>query len=233
MMQVERGEPMMTVEAGRKLVHLYGDVSSEAPLPLVFLNTVQGEGAGVWSACEKRGAPPFVLAAVERVNWSDDMTPWPMETAKWEANCAGLADLYIETLEKEIVPAVLAQLNFKPTFCAIAGYSLGGLFAVYSLFRTPLFRRAASASGSLWYPAIVDFVEAHDLCGYTDFVYLSYGNREVKARNKRGKDLLPNTAAVMTALEAKGVRVLFEKNPGNHFYQANERMAKGICAILQ
>lgn len=224
---------MKTLEAARKLVTLYGDLTSTVPLPVVFLNTVQGEGEEVWKACQKLGTPPFILAAVSRVNWSDDMTPWPMETAKWEANCRGLADQYIAKLEKDIVPAVLAELSFTPAYLAIAGYSLGGLFAVYSLFQTDLFRRAASASGSLWYPAIVEYVEEHDLKGETDFVYLSYGNREVRGRNKRGADLLPNTANIMTALQEKGVEVVFEKNPGNHIYQANERMAKGIKALLK
>lgn len=224
---------MKTLEAGRKLITLYGDLSSSTPLPVVFLNTVQGEGEAVWAACKKAGTPPFVLAAVSRVNWSDDMTPWPMETAKWEANCRGLADLYLQKMEKDIVPAVQKELASTPTFLAIAGYSLGGLFAVYSLFRTDLFQRAASASGSLWYPAIVEYVEDHPLKGATDFVYLSYGTKEVKGRNRRGADLLPNTENIKTALQQKGVNVAFETNPGNHFYQANERMAKGICAILK
>lgn len=223
---------MKTLETARKLVTLYGDTDAKEPLPVVLLNTVQGEGEDVWRACEKQGASPFVLAAVSRVNWSDDMTPWPMETAKWEANCQGLANQYIAKLEQDIVPAVLGELSFTPAYLAIAGYSLGGLFAVYSLFQTDLFRRAASASGSLWYPAIVEYVEEHDLMGKADFVYLSYGNREVKGRNSRGADLLPNTTNIMSALQEKGVEVLFEKNPGNHFFQANERMAKGICAVL-
>ena len=66
---------MATLEAGSKLVTLYGEVSSTEPCPVVFLNTVMDEGEKVYTACRKLGAPPFVLAAVSRVNWSDDMTP--------------------------------------------------------------------------------------------------------------------------------------------------------------
>ena len=43
---------MKTLEVARKLVTLYGDLSSTAPLPVVFLNTVQGEGEDVWNACQ-------------------------------------------------------------------------------------------------------------------------------------------------------------------------------------
>ena len=106
---------MKQLEAGGKLVTLYGAVSSAEPCPVVFLNTVMDEGEKVYIACRKLGAPPFVLAAVSRVNWSDDMTPWPAEAvAKWESRCGGMADLYISKLENEIVPAVCDALPFSP-----------------------------------------------------------------------------------------------------------------------
>ena len=224
---------MTTLEAGGKLVTLYGAVSSGEPCPVVFLNTVMDEGEKVYTACRKLGAPPFVLAAVSRVNWSDDMTPWPTEAvAKWESRCGGMADLYLSKLENEIVPAVCDALPFPPSGLYLAGYSLGGLFAIYALWNTPLFTRAASASGSLWYPDIAEYCCSREPAGRPDRVYLSLGSKETKGRG-RTASLRSNTEAVAARLRSLGADVTFEENPGGHTHEADRRMAKGIIALLK
>lgn len=224
---------MKQLEAGGKLVTLYGAVSSAEACPVVFLNTVMDEGEKVYTACRKLGAPPFVLAAVSRVNWSDDMTPWPTEAvAKWESRCGGMADLYLSKLENEIVPAVCDALPFSPSGLYLAGYSLGGLFAIYALWNTPLFTRAASASGSLWYPDIAEYCCSREPAGRPDRVYLSLGSKETKGRG-RTASLRSNTEAVAARLRSLGADVTFEENPGGHTHEADRRMAKAILALLQ
>ena len=224
---------MKQLEAGGKLVTLYGAVSSAEACPVVFLNTVMDEGEKVYTACRKLGAPPFVLAAVSRVNWSDDMTPWPTEAvAKWESRCGGMADLYLSKLENEIVPAVCDALPFPPSGLYLAGYSLGGLFAIYALWNTPLFTRAASASGSLWYPDIAEYCCSREPAGRPDRVYLSLGSKETKGRG-RTASLRSNTEAVAARLRSLGADVTFEENPGGHTHEADRRMAKAILALLQ
>ena len=224
---------MKQMEAGGKLVTLYGAVSSAESCPVVFLNTVMDEGEKVYTACRKLGAPPFVLAAVSRVNWSDDMTPWPTEAvAKWESRCGGMADLYLSKLENEIVPAVCDALPFSPSGLYLAGYSLGGLFAIYALWNTPLFTRAASASGSLWYPDIAEYCCSREPAGRPDRVYLSLGSKETKGRG-RTASLRSNTEAVAARLRSLGADVTFEENPGGHTHEADRRMAKAILALLQ
>ena len=175
----------------------------------------------------------LVLAAVSRVNWSDDMTPWPTEAvAKWESRCGGMADLYLSKLENEIVPAVCDALPFPPSGLYLAGYSLGGLFAIYALWNTPLFTRAASASGSLWYPDIAEYCCSREPAGRPDRVYLSLGSKETKGRG-RTASLRSNTEAVAARLRSLGADVTFEENPGGHTHEADRRMAKGIIALLK
>ncbi len=224
---------MTKLEAGGKLVTLYGAVSSAEPCPVVFLNTVMDEGEKVYTACRKLGAPPFVLATISRVNWSDDMTPWPTEAlAKWESRCGGMADLYLEKLEGEIVPAVCEALPFTPSGLYLAGYSLGGLFALYALWKTTLFTRVASASGSLWYPDFAEYCLTEAPAGVPERVYLSLGSKETKSRG-RTACLLGNTTAVGDRLRDLGAEVVFEENPGGHTHEADRRMAKGIIALLK
>ena len=224
---------MTTLEASGKIVTLYGEVSSTEPCPVVFLNTVMDEGDKVYAACRKLGAPPFVLAAVSRVYWSDDMTPWPTDAlAKWESRCGGMADQYLEKLEGEIVPAVCDALPFSPSGLYLAGYSLGGLFALYALWKTTLFTRVASASGSLWYPDFVEYCLSTEPAGVPERVYLSLGRKETKTRG-RTADLIGKTSAVGERLRDLGAEVVLEENPGGHTHEADRRMAKGILALLK
>ena len=62
-----------------------------------------------------------------------------------------------------------------PRWRGIAGYSLAGLFAVYALYRTDVFARAASVSGSLWFPGFREYVFSHTPLCRPDCVYFSLG----------------------------------------------------------
>ncbi len=161
------------------------------------------------------------------------MTPWPTEAlAKWESRCGGMADLYLEKLESDIVPTVCDALPFTPSGLYLAGYSLGGLFALYALWKTTLFTRVASASGSLWYPDFAEYCLAEAPAGVPERVYLSLGSKETKSRG-RTADLMDNTTAVAGRLRDLGAEVVFEENPGGHTHEADRRMAKGIIALLK
>ena len=229
---------MYQLELAGKLVKLYGlpkEAIAEQKLPVIFLNTVAGEGEAVWKACRKLGTPDFVLAVVERVNWSDDMTPWPSEAqAKWEAKCNGRADLYLEKLEGVILPGILEELRargIEPSWVGLAGYSLGGLFALYTLWKTNAFTRVASASGSLWYPDFPEYCASHPLAVVPELVYLSLGSKE--SRSKRTRDLDKRTEGIGELLRTAGAETTFELNPGNHIHEADRRMAKGILWLLK
>lgn len=47
----------------------------------------------------------------------------------------------------------------EPENCALLGYSLGGLFALWALTKTEKFGAGASLSGSLWYPQFLKYLE--------------------------------------------------------------------------
>ena len=68
-------------------------------------------------------------------------------------------------------------------FTGIAGYSLGGLFALYAAYHCDEFRRVASMSGSLWFPDFREYVLSHDFANRPDRIYLSLGDKEAKTRN--------------------------------------------------
>ena len=140
---------------GRRDVKLFGEKRSGGPL--VILNTVHDEGEEVWEAVRTLTDAAFTLAAVSGLDWNDDMTPWPAPpAARWDSPYGGKADGYLEELSASIIPAIEEETG-TPSYRAIAGYSLGGLFALYSLYTSTLFTSAVSASGSLWYPDFADY----------------------------------------------------------------------------
>ena len=130
---------------GRRDVKLFGE--KRRGVPLVILNTVHDEGEEVWEAVRTLTDAVFTLAAVGRLDWNNDMTPWPAPpAARWDSPYGGNADGYLEELSSSVIPAIEEETG-EPSSIAIAGYSLGGLFALYSLYASDLFTSAVSASG--------------------------------------------------------------------------------------
>ena len=105
------------------------------------------------------------------------MTPWyaPPLSAE-DTPCTGGADDYIALLTEKILPEVKSRIAGVPEFTGISGYSLAGLFAVYAMYRTDVFDRAASMSGSLWFPEITAYCKQHEIKRIPDRMYLSLGD---------------------------------------------------------
>ena len=166
---------------------------------------------------------------MDGVDWNDDLSPWPAPKAFRDGNdFAGGADAYLKELTEKIVPAVEAKLGFTPHSRAIAGYSLAGLFALYALYRTDIFSRAASMSGSLWYDGFLDFMEQSSPMRLPEEVYFSLGDRESRIKNRRLASVEECTVKAYHLMQSLGTNTLFEWNTGNHYVNAPERIAKGL-----
>ena len=214
-----------------KHIYLYG--KENAGDPLVIVNTFQGDGHEIYEAIQQIESIPIVLAVISDIDWNDEMTPWECPPMfKGDSPCTGGADAYIRKLEEKIVPVILDEMAAKPEYIAIAGYSLGGLFALYSLYKTDIFSRAVSASGSMWFPGFMEFAEKNEMVIKPDRVYLSLGDKEAKTRNTVLRTVEENTQEIFELFKGKGIDCNFEMNEGNHFKDADLRLAKGIFSII-
>lgn len=63
----------------------------------------------------------------------------------------------------------------------LGGYSLAGLFALWSAYQTDLFSGIVAASPSVWYPDWMEYAQANQV--KTSALYLSLGDREERTRN--------------------------------------------------
>lgn len=221
---------------GEKTVTVWtpeGTGAAVAPLPVIYLNVFQGDGGDVWDACRELGCPPFILIAIGDLDWNRELSPWECDGTVRDAEpFAGDAGIYLDELLGRIIPETEAALPHPPAWRGIAGYSLAGLFALWSLWHTDAFTRAASASGSLWFPGFVDRATTEPFAGSPQAVYLSLGKKETKTPNRMMRHVLDDTRAMEELLQGRNIDTIFELNPGNHFAQTDLRMARGITWLL-
>ncbi len=215
-----------------KHIYLYGEKDVDAPL--VIVNTFEGTGNDVYLALKEIINTPVFLAVISDINWDDEMSPWECEAlSKHDSPCTGGADKYLHRLTKDIIPGIKNELGYEPKQTIIAGYSLAGLFSIYSLYQTDLFTSAVSASGSMWFPDFVDYIKNNNFCRVPKKVYFSLGDKEAKTRNPILSTVADCTKAIFEEYRKQGIETIFEKNPGNHFRDAALRLAKGIAWVLQ
>ena len=201
--------------------------------PVIYLNTVSKEGAQVYQTLQRMDCPDFSLVAIGSLDWNHDMAPWDIPPiSKGDTPCTGGADEYLRLLTREIIPEAEKLIQGEPIWRGLAGYSLAGLFAVYSLYREDCFSRIASMSGSLWFPGFKEYVFSHETSRIPERLYLSLGDRECQTRNPYLKNVQINTEEIYAFFRQKGMDTIFQLNPGNHFKNAVQRTAAGIAWIL-
>lgn len=222
---------MQPCTIGSKTVSVFPN--SESGTPIIYLNTFSGEGQKVYETAQATGCPPFTLVAISDLNWNHDMVPWDSPPAfKNSEPCTGGANDYLRLLTRDIIPTVEKEINGVPRWRGIAGYSLAGLFVLYAIYQTKLFSRVGSTSGSLWFPGIKEYIFSHEPKRLPDCMYFSLGDKESKTRNQVLRNVRQNTEEIHTFYRGKGIDTAFQLNPGNHYTQAVERTAAGLCWLL-
>lgn len=153
--------------------------------------------------------------------WEDALTPWPAPALRpGEKDFGGRAEVTLAALSREVSAA--------DGPCAICGYSLGGLFALYAFVREPRLAACACLSGSVWYEGWVDWLRANapDCAGRHAF--FSVGRKERRAglpfRHVEG-----DLAACADILREHGCGVDVSLGPGGHMQHVEERLAAGLA----
>lgn len=173
----------------------------------------------------------FLLLSIKPGNWNDDFTPWEAPAfRKGEEPPRGMADAYLSRLTKEIKPYMDTHYRTRPEpeRTALFGYSLGGLTAVYAIYKTDIFGVVASLSGSLWFDGFCEFMEREKPLRTDLRVYLSLGKKESRSKNPRMGRVAECTEKAIEILRGQGNQVFFEWNEGSHFHDIEARFAKAI-----
>ena len=218
---------MRTLSCGPYTVELFMETDSQT---VVYAVMDQAEAQAVWPLLKE---PKPALAAISGVDWNRELSPWPApKVFRGGADLGGEGPAFLDTLTGQIVPLAEAQLGFVPVSRAIAGYSLAGLFALWSVFQTDAFDRVASVSGSLWFDGFMDCMRSSAPPNGLRQIYLSLGDKEKNARNQRMAAVEDCTRQAAELLREWNIPVVFEMNPGGHFQDIPGRIAQGIHQLM-
>lgn len=200
--------------------------------PLVIINSF-GSGDELIKLsheCKK----DFHLLIISNLSWNDDLTPWKAEGIfSNDSGYKGLANTYLNYLVNVLIPNTINKYEVSPGKFIIGGYSLAGLFALYSSTKVNLFSGVFSCSGSLWYPKFIDYLENNKISTNIKFIYLSLGDKEKNTRNQYLKETENCHKQCLKLLKEQDIKYQFEHNKGNHFTEANQRTIKGLINVLK
>ena len=164
----------------------------------------------------------FTLIAFRICDWNTELSPWKAPAVFGREDFGDGAAKTLCYVLDELVS------RFKGNRYCLGGYSLAGLFALWSGYQTDVFSSIVGASPSVWFPNWIEFAESHQV--KANRVYLSLGDKEPKAKN-------PLMARVGECIERMhellDCEKLMEWNEGNHFKDNALRTAKGLTWAIK
>ncbi len=190
---------------------------------------------GVFTRASESAPPaaPFAIVSIDGLDWNRDLSPWPAQKVFRSGEAfSGEADTYLSTLTNRLLPAVETALDRPPEKRVLAGYSMGGLFALYAMYQTCLFDGFVSMSGSLWYDGFLDYMRAHEPARPVETVYLSLGAAEKATNNPRLFTVEACTMEAAAILSGSGVPVYYQQQPGGHSANVPKRLSDGVWYAL-
>ena len=203
-------------------------------VPTVYIHSFVGNGEDVWNACQAIGCPPFNLVSIHKGDFDNDLSPWPAEGVwKGQDSFGGKAEVHLSEIVNEIIPRVESELPAPSSYLAMAGYSLAGLFTLWSGYYTDRFERLACISASFWYPDFIPFIKEKRMMRKPSCIYFSLGDKESKTKHPLMRQVAERTEAVVDCMQAIGIATVYEMNSGNHFTEPDKRTARAIKWLLE
>ncbi|MGY4534397.1 putative alpha/beta superfamily hydrolase [Pseudomonas sp. TE3786] len=136
-----------------------GDVPYTGGYPVIYV--VDGNALFPALHAAKRAQERFQGAIVVAIGYPSD-TPYdfnrrafdlsPPQPAERNDPPQGGQDLFLDFIEKRLMPKVNARFKVDQDQRSLVGWSFGGMFGIYTLFTRPaLFQHVVAVSPSLWW----------------------------------------------------------------------------------
>ena len=206
----------MILEIGGRNCHVIGEIQNEVMVIVKPLG--EFERLLIEDECRlisEMSSVPFCMVAFEVTE--ADLRP------------TGAEDTY-QYLEKVLLPYI--KDNMHPIRLILGGYSLGGLFALWSVTRTDAFDAVYAGSPSLWMEGWNEYADAHPL--KVEYAYMSLGDKEECTRKKPFCIIGDRVRLQHKRHEAQlgSDHCILEWNEGGHFNEIEMRKAKGAAWCL-
>lgn len=171
-----------------------------------------------------RTSVAFTLVAFRIENWNTELSPWKAPAVFGREDFGEGASDTLRYVLDELVPKI------KGTRYCLGGYSLAGLFALWSGYQTDVFSSIVAASPSVWFPGWIEY--ASDNKPLANTIYLSLGDKEEKTKNQVMAQVGNAIRRQNELLTGQIENSILEWNPGNHFVDSEKRMAKGFAWVF-
>ena len=175
----------------------------------------------------------FSLVAFKIEDWNSELTPWEMPLLRGKGNFGDGATRTLEFIKNDLISALSEYINTenKEIKYILGGYSLAGLFSLWSGYQTDIFEGIAAVSPSVWYKGWIEYVEAEK--PLSEKIYLSLGDTEEKTKHQILSKIGNNIRKQHEILEnSENVKTVLEWNEGNHFKNPDIRTAKGFLWVM-
>ena len=165
----------------------------------------------------------FQFIAVKVNNWNQDLSPWNAAAVFGKEEFGNGAKGTLEVLMK------LCTDTNKSYY--IGGYSMAGLFALWTASQTNRFAGIAAASPSIWFPGFLKYLKRQKI--QINCIYLSLGDKEEKTRNSVMAQVGDCIRQAYAWLNEEGIRWTLAWNSGGHFKEPDLRTARAFAWVMR
>ena len=174
----------------------------------------------------------FSLIAFKIEDWNNELSPWEAPPVFGNKSFGSGATEILEFIESRLIPTVKEKYNLDNDIKFIlGGYSLAGLFSLWSAYKTDTFSGIAAASPSVWFNGWEEFMNNNTPLSNT--IYLSLGDTEEKTRNKVMCAVGDNIRKQEELLKNDNINTILEWNKGGHFSNSDLLVAKAFSWCIE
>lgn len=169
----------------------------------------------------------FCFVAYPIAEWNRELSPWRARQAYGEDYFGDGAEHTLKDITDNLIPMLQRQVDISDKAKYIlGGYSLAGLFSLWSAYQTDIFYAVAACSPSVWIDGWQEYT-AHRR-PLAQYVYLSLGTKEHKTRNPILQTVKQAVVHQYDQVQRQKIHAVLEWNNGNHFQDYADRMGKAF-----
>ena len=181
---------------------------------------------------QKNTEKPFSLIAFKIEDWNYELPPWEEPPVFGNKSFGSGAKDTLEFIENRLIPTVKEKYNLNDEVRFIlGGYSLAGLFSLWSAYKLDTFFGIAAASPSVWFNGWEEFMNNNT--PLSNNIYLGLGDTEEKTKNKVMCKVGDNIRKQEQLLKNDNINTILEWNKGGHFSNSDIRVAKAFVWCIE
>lgn len=181
---------------------------------------------------QKNTEKTFSLIAFKIEDWNNELSPWEAPPAFGNKTFGSGAKDTLEFIENRLIPTVKEKYNLNDEVRFIlGGYSLAGLFSIWSAYKSKIFSGIAATSPSVWFNGWKEFMDNNT--PLSNAIYLSLGDTEEKTKNKVMSKVGDNIRKQEQLLKNNNINTILEWNKGGHFSDSDIRVAKAFVWCIE